>query len=1779
MNSDNGNRKSPADHLKKLARLTIETAIHDEERGGKLHQSLQKVGEKISAQYGDRVLYELIQNAHDAHGPGDKGRIAIKLVVHSETKGVLYVANGGNGFQEENVEAIRYLAMSAKKVGEGIGNKGLGFRSIETLTDDVRIFSCKGARTKDSFDGYCFRFATVDEIEKLARAQNCSPGTSEKIANAVPRYLIPRPLPLKEQHGEIRAFARGGYATVIVVPLHTAEAVELASREVEALSNLDVPLLLFLDRISKFTINIEQPGREAVQSHLSRRQKTLTKVPSLLGTQINEVKVGEGRRFLVVRRELDKKQVLNAVEESVSRASELKQWLDWKGTPVVSVAVGFSAAEVKTGRLYNFLPMSEEALSPFMGHLDAPFFTDIDRRNAKFDIPLNEMLMEAAAEACAAATLSIVEHDMPIPSQAVFDLFAWTGEHEEKLDSALESAGSSLNEAKAIPIIVPKGEQAWSNLSEISIYPQGPFSLLKNKEVAKHVGAHLVSNELDDRRIKRLEEVAQRVCFTLTPSGETLAEWSEVFAHSLKERKITPSTWSKFYKDLPLLFEACDANLAELNRKLIFYDRSGKLRPAGGHGEEGQSGVFIRSDVPKGKRKKAGIPLPPAALSRRYRFLDEKIKLGSDTLDTFTKIDLTREYNPIEALSGLKSVLGENANEKQREEALGWVFRVWCATTKDNGIEDRLLEAGLYVPTLSGWCPAKQAAFSSSWKTPNGKTLEDYLTEAAKLSSDCREARNFLLVSQEKWPIEILKTNKDWTRFLEIIGVTDGLKPVKGHLMYKGLGHQWNYILQNGDPTEALDTDWCAESKVMDSRCRFRNTEYTRKGHAWRMPGQMEHDSLSKKAREALCTLIFEHLKIHETHYFQFKIESRRDLNILPTPLATFLRSKAWISTMTQDRDAFRSPGQCWASRGSRNPPPRFVDRVLESVANFSKESKLAELAFSNDGLGLRNWQNETTAIDRLQELANVSVKLNSNDRSAWRGEYRNAWLDVLRGKLSLPDDLKLVVRRRDQFATLEGRSDDPEAIIVTDETQKSETLALSATDRPVLEIALDPDQADQIAEFLERTTIYKSHRLDGNILVDQTPFIPRVGDPALISFGLDWLPEVIAIGHEILGRRGLDRNIQGTNIEKRIREIRVRHCRTAMLFVEGEKIPLMDESQGCYAFSHDELPTLILSNDFRFNWKTLAKILPHEISRLVDPRIISSERLLTALAYELATTGRDPDGLDMPNDQDLATVLRCDIERISEVRAGLRSDRVYIQHLLVPVVAYYGGLDLGEQIRSDIDRKGAKFSAYRWLKSHLPSGGRQYPPKELIDACKKAANRFDLYKRLDMDYEKFNYILLGMGEPPLSNENEAELRRLYYTYLQSTREKIIERLRRYHVSDFRNGNELALYIDRKSLKFLKFNENWILTKETLEYEVVKAHICRLLTEALGDDVPEELEPLAQVLEKNRKTVREFAREAMPIVRAWHLHNGVSLPASWEEEPQVVARHIENSGLLDFQIVRSNEIPKLCLRAGCWSDQMPLTIDEGDLGLNENDIEKEAKRRKDARGQQDVDHPIYQFAGEILDTGDPDFPLRYMELVNEYQAKDETWSEGSQQGTRLVELEHPSSSVRDTGDGGERRGKNQVTQKSSSDQQQDIGWAGEYLAFEFLRRRYSFVDESCWISKNRARSFAGDEGDDTKGFDFQVNTLQAELLYEVKSSLEDSGEFELTANEIRVASNTAKDDRRHYRILYVPYVFSPDKWLGKRDPVQDLPNPMLEKTCNRFKKVGRGSVRFRFERQ
>ncbi len=1750
----------PAEELHTQVRDVLDNAVDAHRKNLHVYESLRNLNEVVGTQYGDRVLYELIQNAHDAHRADDRGRIAVRLVVRSQSDGTLYVANGGSGFRSKDVDAIKNLATTAKEIGEGIGNKGLGFRSIEALTDDVRIFSRRGRSKSARFDGYCFRFATGDETEDLLRASGIDAATARDVAGTVPRYLVP--LPLTEQPDEVVSYARRGYASTIVLPLRTVEAIELAKRQVQALADLNVPLLLFLDRIEQFRIDVETPDGPVRRRRLSRRQTAMGDVPGLAGCRLHEVRVGEDRRFLVVQREVDKALVLDAVRRSVSRAPQIKRWLKWKGQPSVSVAVGLSPGAVTSGRLYTFLPMGDAAVAPLLGHLDAPFFAGIDRRDADFDLPLNSTLMKAAAEACTHAALYFAgQAGTQVPQRAVFDLIAWTGTHAGMLDAALDETGSSLEDACVIPAIVVDGAR-WASLSDISVWPAGTFSLMKAAEVAKRTGARLVSSELDGGRLDRLRAMASREYLDLLPSAHRLAEWSERFARTLADRSAAARTWSRFYEDLKRVFDAVGEELDALTGTAIFLDRSKRLRLAGGHDAASGERVFVRNEASRRRRAKDDVPLPPGALTRRYRFLDEKIVLRQDTLNAFIEAGLVRQYDPLEALAGLGTVLGTKASDNRRREALTWAFSVW--RTAGAGIQGALGSARLRVPTLSGWRPATQAAFPSSW-TSVGLTLENFLVEASDTSPDCRRAREGLLVDFAAWPPGPRSTKHQWVEFLKVLGVADGLRPVAGGLQESGGGWSWKYLMDSGNAKEALDRDWCREA----SRASFRNpyTVYRRRGEAWRLPGQIEHGELPATAKEAFCELAFRHLETYNAKYLKFDVgrfeRPRRDWNqqTLPTPLATFLRSKAWIAAGRHNEPTFRKANECWAARTRRGRPPRFMECVSDTVLGLVEgNQELANLVFGN-ALRLRDWHSKDTAAERLQALAVVSPALATHERRDFRREYRRAWLDVSETDTALPRALNLAVSRDGRLEMLGGDVATAPTVIVTQNAQAFEARILSSAGHALLDIG--DASSEKVVERLDATGHFTPLQLDGvgvRLLVDGEPFVPRTSDPPLVSPELEWLPEVVLMGHEILSE-GLERGVQQVTVERRIRAIRVRRCRAITLVVDEENIS-PNSSMAWYGFEHPDLPTLILSDHVPLTRTMLGIDLSQAVSRLIDTRLRFLEPLLLRLAF-----GQDADTLEAPDDETLASALRCDARTLQEHRAALRTDLGHVLHLLIPVVAYFGDVALARQLESDAERAGAAFDVPKWLRPRLSISDPA--PEDLMDACERASDRAALRREMGLDYEQFNRVLLALGESPISNETE--LRSTYHAYLQQMRPRILERLRRHHVADFRGGRDLATYVDRKSLAFLEFDLAWILSREALDNQIVEAHVARLLDDVLGEDHGVDLPPLRGLVETNRKSSRHFASRAFSVVSAWCRRNQVPVPEPWRsEDHQPVTRCLENAGMLDFEPVHDDQIPELCARAACWPSAMPRTIDPGSLGLDRAAVEEEETRREREYQRRLIEQRSIDFAGTKLDTGDPSCAESFRQLAENSIDDDHGWFERSRQ-PRLTEFADPEGGGRspESGTGGKAGRRKQP----SEGQRQAMGLASEWLAFHYLRRRHGeAVDDTSWVSTNRTRFFGGDEGDDTVGYDFCVKTPRAEWLYEVKSSMEDTGEFELTPNEMRVAASMSRRGRRRYRILYVPFVFSPDRWC-----VLELPNPMGDGTRDRFKQVGRGSVRFRFE--
>lgn len=737
--------------LKEIACSQLEHALDARRRGLKIYESLKSLNDVIGTQYGDRVLFELVQNAHDAHDKDDEGEIAVQLIVESDSRGELLVANRGRPFTASNLDAIRNIGTSDKEIGEGIGNKGLGFRSVEALTDDVRIYSSSGAVPAEAFDGYCFRFATAKEMEEILAELGAPTGIREEVAANLPRYLVP--VPALDQSESVRHLAKAaGFATVVTLPLNSAAAVDLARRQVRSLASPDAPVLLFLERIAAVDIKIFESDAVTLHRPLKKKAEAVASASRLEGMRMERVTLDDGDSFFVVKLTLPRQAVLEAVRSSLSAAPPLKRWLAWKGDAVVSLAVPLSGPSTSAPRLFNFLPMDEKEVAPIAGYLDAPFFADIDRRSMKSDLPLNKYLLEAAAVAAAAGALAIVDEDLPVPARVIVDLIAWSPPHIQKIVAGFTKVGVPLAKAPIWPV-VSGGSTKWAGMDRVYAWPDVRTQYLTPSRLAASIQALIISPALGDIRLSRVRALAAAVSQSLSPTSEVLGSWTLAVAEQIaSSRRANTSRWRSFYDDVVALFGAGSIPLHALQGRAFLIGADGKLLIATAGGVAGAPPVFFRVQGSRGRRGDAP-PSPPGSLAKKFRFLNENVNLSDTALRAFEKAGLLRRYDPVEVLKGLRSAMGGAPTDAQRRDALLWAFRVW-RSGGGKTVEDAVRAANLHVPTLVRWSPASEASLSGTWS--NGAERSRYictkaprnqstvLANATGSSSDIRTGRGLL---------------------------------------------------------------------------------------------------------------------------------------------------------------------------------------------------------------------------------------------------------------------------------------------------------------------------------------------------------------------------------------------------------------------------------------------------------------------------------------------------------------------------------------------------------------------------------------------------------------------------------------------------------------------------------------------------------------------------------------------------------------------------------------------------------------------------------------------------------------------------------------------------------------------------------------------------------------------------------------------------------------------------------------------------------------------------
>jgi hypothetical protein len=735
-------------------------------------ESLKELSEEMAQEYAGRALVELIQNGHDALGSGGRGRIGVLLDLHTpdpagdaEHRGTLYVANDGAGFTEANFREIIEFGLSGKGPGEGIGNKGLGFRSVLQLTDWPEIYS-RSVAGSAGFDGFCFRFATPDDLRALIEDPEAVSWVIDKVS---PLAL---PVPAAVTDPVVEEFAAQGFSTVIRLPLCKESAVTAALAQVAELVRSDAPLLLFLDRITGLTVETLDGAGRAERHVLTRSERPPTWTTAADGGWLAEVDLGEAGQYLLARGSVSADALHDAIERSIAGDELHRKWRNWQGDTWVGIALPLDR-ELDAGLMYTFLPMGAEAPAPFPGHAHAPFFTKMARLHLNDSVALNDFLLDELATLCLDTARRLRAHaPRSLAIRLVPDTVCWT--RPDRIDAAAHGA---LADEEVVPL-AGEGEDGWGSLRASFAWPNDgvPWKVMTATALAA-CGAPVVDPRVDAARQGRIDDLYTKLLDgrRMRAGARVKAEWAERLAETLRPGTAAPVgiEWADFYDDLAQAFRREGA--AELRGRAIVLDHSGDLRaPLGGESGagRGEQSIFFAPEGP-GTDTAARVPSGLRALRRRLIFTHPGIAWRPPGRGFFEGNRLIRRYQPDRVLDALRELLAHRPSPALCRDALIFVHRQYPHLGQPQ--RGRLAAIGFRVPLGDGgWAKATDCLMSPRWGTEGTRLLARFLDSGGDAVPELAALRRRWISAPDDWPVRVTDPAL-WREFLLSVGVRDGL--------------------------------------------------------------------------------------------------------------------------------------------------------------------------------------------------------------------------------------------------------------------------------------------------------------------------------------------------------------------------------------------------------------------------------------------------------------------------------------------------------------------------------------------------------------------------------------------------------------------------------------------------------------------------------------------------------------------------------------------------------------------------------------------------------------------------------------------------------------------------------------------------------------------------------------------------------------------------------------------------------------------------------------------
>ena len=1736
-------------------------------------RSVKSMIDKTVHEYDGRFVFELIQNGYDKQDRDRRdGRLAITLVHHELEHGVLYVANTGQGFTPSNVRAIANLGLSDKELGEGIGNKGVGFKSVLQICESPEVYST----LPDGSPGFCFRFARVEDIPALVDED---PVGAQQVLDEMSLYSITVPAEGTPNH--VAALWQQGYSSVIRLPLSDG-ALGLVITRLQDLTRSDSPVLLFLPRLETVTVRHETATEHAEKVLSRRRERTL----DLHADFQSEIVVLDGHhRYLAFSQEVPHQDVAAATRRAVEGHRLDPKWEDSTAPTKVSVAVPFDAPDAFTGRYYTYLPLGAKAPAPFAGHLNAPFSTNLARTDVDVSNPLNRLLLGATASLCLAAAEALTQWDER-PAETVLDLICWDAEQLPILEEAADAHGLPLTKRMLVPSRHPG---RWTSTEDVWRWPTPATAILTIAFVSATCGVDFLP-DLAPQRSERFTAMLSALGFSADPPPEQLASWVETMLDKMLQEKRPISQWDRAYADIALIFARFPDAL--YSRRILLTDEW-ELRPCGAPGARPSDTLTPREALPffPPARQRvddeddvdpdADLDLPKS-LTRRLFYLNSGLTWHTNRQQTPARTflqnnRLVRRFDTRGIFEHIRGLLAESRAQSVARDALRFAFNLHRggASAKVN-----LAELGLRVLTIEGkWISARDAMFSAGWPDTTGDELSLIAGTSPDRSVELSELSARLIAA----PSDLLGGKDDpvlWVEFLRQIGVRDllPLSDVKDSRALYGRALTSRSLSELPNLPDAVRSQW-APSLPGRSAAGYPDTPYKAMSPVYWLPGQADWESLTHSVRGAMCRQILRGLKTWKDDAYLVSWDRDRsgDKNrqSLPTPLQVFLREAEWLPVQHPGatKDEYVRPSRCWTFpiRGD-DTPPRYAALLSKRLRDLLDDDAVAIRRLRHHGLGV--WGTPEDAPKLVRHLGDLVAENAIPDLyvSQFRNTYQRTWAECVKRPSPQPfpadstSHLVVDVGGTTRALVIPPAGADeaaPDVVVAAVDDEHSLVRLLADFSRPILTVSSGADEVTALLRHRLGSDVSRATDVAPVVMLDGKQFEPAdAASATTIAETIPALPVLVATLLE--HRRGSFSHIGQRAFEEALdtlRRIRLLPVNAIEVRIGSDTRPLPPRSQGVLSVADRDYPALLVESSGELDWVKLDAIAEPLMYLIGRPEFATEFRLATT---RMRAANVPLDGLE---EEDVASACDVSVQDVRTTARRIESSITPLLERLYPVVVHYAGA--GNATVFDPDT--SSLASEREIAEALARVADRLPvaPGDLLRRTTDAGNVDGLRISLGLPLAALNATLFMLGDrykPIDYSEQHAEE---FADHVRRTRDRIFDRIRWTRWDRFTAFEPQADWTAVRRLDVLTPDSGWGLTLDVLTTELMEARIDAELERVLDVAPPTTgvpLESMTECSKNNSQTIKVSIGSLTVTVRAWLSVLGLPIESPWHD-PDVAARALpealDAAGALDFVELEPSTLLRWLQVLCSWPSDMPLTIDLDELGLSKEDIEaqrsEEAQRRADAvRARRTVylDNQPFEIGGDLtefaaaLDRSLEATP-RFLTSRNRFASLQEV-SEGA---------------TRTKGSGGGATGGSSRQPRLSDAQRDAVGFAGEWLAYKWLDRLHGddFSPE-CWASAYRELAFPG-IGNDGLGWDFQVPTRQGLLMYEVKTSQGEGGQLELGETQVLAAQLNARNGR--WRLLVITDV------LNESRRIRMLRNPFDPRSRGQYVFVGQG-LRLRY---